>query len=134
MNSILLQTIGRLLTALLFIVSVVIFLRGHHLPGGGFIGGLMAGIGFLLYAIIYGFETLGHRWKLFFEWMMGAGLLCAFVSVFLFDEGKAPMTGRWIEWSGLKVGSPFLFDLGVYWVVLGISVIIIQQLTETTES
>jgi multisubunit Na+/H+ antiporter MnhB subunit len=56
-NSIILNAATRLLVALLLLFSVYMLLRGHNLPGGGFIGGLIGATGFVLYAIAQGAEA-----------------------------------------------------------------------------
>ena len=42
MNSIILTTAARLVTALMLLFSLYLLLRGHNEPGGGFVGGLVA--------------------------------------------------------------------------------------------
>ena len=71
-------------------------LRGHNDPGGGFIGGLLAGIGFALYAIAHGTEAA--RRALRFEpqaiAMVGLGIaLLAGLWAALF--GDPLFTGQW---------------------------------------
>ena len=56
-NSIILNAATRLLVALLLLFSVYMMLRGHNLPGGGFIGGLIGATGFVLYAMAHGPEA-----------------------------------------------------------------------------
>ena len=51
MQSLILTTTTRLLVALLLVFSVYALLRGHNLPGGGFIGGLIGATAFILYAL-----------------------------------------------------------------------------------
>ena len=48
MNSLVLSTVTRLLAPLLLVFSIFVLLRGHNEPGGGFIGGLLAAIAFIL--------------------------------------------------------------------------------------
>jgi hypothetical protein len=61
MNSIILKAATRLLVALLLLFSVYMLLRGHNLPGGGFIGGLIGATGFVLYAIAVGADATRAR-------------------------------------------------------------------------
>ena len=51
MRSVILTAGARLLVALLLVFSVFMLLRGHNVPGGGFIGGLIGAVGFVVYAI-----------------------------------------------------------------------------------
>lgn len=53
MDSIILRTAARYLMPLFLLFSVIILLRGHNAPGGGFIGGLLAAGAFVFYAIAY---------------------------------------------------------------------------------
>ena len=57
MQSLILTTTTRLLAALLIVFSVYALLRGHNLPGGGFIAGLIVAIALLMQAI-----ASGYRW------------------------------------------------------------------------
>ena len=59
MYSLILQIAARNLLPILVIYSILILLRGHNAPGGGFIGGLLAAAGFILYAIAFGVEATG---------------------------------------------------------------------------
>jgi multisubunit Na+/H+ antiporter MnhB subunit len=49
------------------------------------------------------------------------GLLLAFVSgFFALIHGQAFMSGQWFDIAGIKLGTPTLFDLGVYLAVFGV--------------
>ena len=62
MTSLILRTATRYLFVPLMIFSIYILLRGHHLPGGGFVGGLLAGAAFTLFALA--FDVASARKKL----------------------------------------------------------------------
>ena len=64
MKSLILSAATRLLVALMLLFSVYMLLRGHNDPGGGFIGGLIAGIGFALYAMAHGTEAARRALRL----------------------------------------------------------------------
>lgn len=132
MNSLILKTTTRLIMGLLLVFSVFLLVRGHNLPGGGFTGGLVAASAFALQALAAG--TRDARATLIFDprTIIGFGLLIslgsAFVSVF---DGKVFMTGLWsktvLPVVG-KMGTPFVFDIGVYFVVLGVVLLFIFSL------
>ena len=63
MNSLILNTATRFLVALMLVFSIYLLWRGHNEPGGGFVGGLIAAIGFALYAIAYGPAAVPSRWS-----------------------------------------------------------------------
>ena len=60
MNSIILRTATRFMLPLLILFSIVVLLRGHNQPGGGFVGGLLATSAFALYAMAFGVPAM-HR-------------------------------------------------------------------------
>ena len=56
MKSIILSATARFLLPILFMFSLFLLVRGHNLPGGGFVGGLVAAAAFVLYAIAHDVE------------------------------------------------------------------------------
>ncbi len=132
MNSVILTTVGRLVAALLLIFSFFLLLRGHNLPGGGFAGGLVAAGAFVLVMLSEGVPIARRLLGVDPAKLLGIGLLVAMASGFpgLFT-GKAFLTGMWDKtvWPVLgKVGTPLVFDTGVYIVVLGVVCMIVFSL------
>lgn len=126
MNSIILIAGARVLAVLLLVFSAFMMLRGHNAPGGGFIGGLIAATGFVVYAIACG--TADARKALRFDPanIAGAGLGIALLAgVMAMLWGDAFFTGQWLflgateDSKGLPLSSVLVFDIGVYLVVLG---------------
>lgn len=134
MTSLILSTATRYLLPLLLLFSVYVLLRGHDRPGGGFIGGLVAAAAFALYNLAYGAKRAQQMLHTHPRLLFSLGLLLAagsgLVSLAL---GRPYMTGLWSTLSlplfG-KVGSPLLFDIGVYLVVIGVTLTIIFALSE----
>lgn len=134
MNSLILATATRLLLPLMLIFSIFLLIRGHNEPGGGFVGGLVAAAAFTLYAAVYGVTQAQEALRIDPKRLIGIGLLVAIVSALLSLATGAPlMTGLWYK-DPLpvigKVGTPVMFDVGVYIVVLGIAVTIMFGLLE----
>jgi multicomponent Na+:H+ antiporter subunit B len=134
MYSLILATATRLLIPLMLIFSIFLLIRGHNEPGGGFVGGLVAGAAFTLYAAVYGVFQAQSALRFDPKQVVGFGLLVAVVSGLLaFIQGLPFMTGLWYK-EPLpvigKVGTPLLFDVGVYLVVLGIAATIVFTLFE----
>ncbi|GIW00757.1 Na+/H+ antiporter subunit B [Roseiflexus sp.] len=134
MHSLILATATRLLLPLMLIFSIFLLIRGHNEPGGGFVGGLVAGAGFTLYAAVYGVAQAQNTLRIDPKRLIGAGLLVAALSaLFSLFLGLPFMTGLWYK-EALpvigKVGTPLLFDVGVYLVVIGITVTIMFTLFE----
>ncbi len=113
----------RWLIVLLGIVSFFLLLRGHDEPGGGFSGGLLAASAVIIMTIAYGADA--GRKLLHFQPLsyIATGLILA-VLAGLFQWNSAFMSSLWIKlplgFATVKLGTPLLFDLGVYVVVLGV--------------
>ena len=129
MRTIIFRTIAPYLASLMVLFSIFVLLRGHNQPGGGFIGGLLAASAFLLLAIAYDVERSRRTLRIPPRFLMGGGLLVALGSgLWAVLSGGVFMTGLWWQdftipvMGGIKLGTPFLFDCGVFLVVLGITV------------
>jgi multicomponent Na+:H+ antiporter subunit B len=134
MNSVILSTATRYLLPLLLLLSVYLLLRGHNLPGGGFVGGLVAAAAFALYTIAHGVKAAKEVLRIDPRTFIGFGLLTALLSACLSLFAGLPfMTGLWTKDKVVilgKAGTPVLFDIGVYIVVLGVVLTIIFSLAE----
>ena len=134
MQSMILSTATRYLLPLMLLLSIFLLLRGHNDPGGGFVGGLVAGAALTLYAMAMGLRSARQILGVDPRTLIYIGLLVAAVSGLpaLF-AGLDFMTGLWSEQAlpviG-KIGTPLLFDVGVYLVVIGITLTIIFALME----
>jgi multicomponent Na+:H+ antiporter subunit B len=133
MRSLILQTATRLLVPLMLLFSIFLLLRGHNAPGGGFVGGLVAAAAVALYAIAEGVVAARQLLRLDPRSLIAAGLgVAALSSVLPLLGGKVFFTGLWLAASGNQpaVGTPLVFDVGVYLVVVGVTVTIIFSLAE----
>ena len=136
MTSLILRTTTRFLLPLLLLFSVFLMLRGHNEPGGGFSGGLVAASAFVLYALAFGTPEAIQALRVNPRSLTGAGLLVAVGSGSLaLLESRPLMTGLWWQvalpgFGKLDVGTPLVFDLGVYLVVVGVVLSIILPLAE----
>ncbi len=136
MKSIILTTASKLVHPLLLMFSVFLLLRGHHEPGGGFSGGLMAASAFVLHALAHDAQTARRALKFNPHTLIGAGLLLALVGGLVAIAGGEPfLTGQWASFAvpGLgewTLGTPLLFDVGVYLVVVGVTMLIILSMAE----
>ncbi len=135
MNSVILRTATQLLITVLLLLSVFLLLRGHDLPGGGFIGGLVAASALALYAIANGLAAASRLLRVRPQALIGVGLALGVGAGFLaLLAGEGYLTGQW--WIGsfagqeVKVSSPLVFDVGVYLVVLGVVLTMVFALEE----
>ena len=134
MYSLILTTATRYALPLLLIFSIFILLRGHSSPGGGFVGGLVAAATFAFYAFAYNVEAAQKALRANPIQLIGVGLLIAVSSaIYPLTLGLPFMTGVWGETDYPvigEIGTPFVFDIGVYLVVVGVVLLIIFSLKE----
>jgi multicomponent Na+:H+ antiporter subunit B len=136
-DSLILRTAARIIMPLQLAFSIVLLIRGHNEPGGGFIGGLVAACGIALHGIAFGIPAARRLLRVPPPMLIGTGLLIAALSGLpgLF-QGQPFLTGLWggsvptLLAGQLKFGTPLLFDVGVYLVVAGIAVHLIFTMAE----
>ncbi|MFT3974236.1 MAG: MnhB domain-containing protein [Amaricoccus sp.] len=124
MNSLILTTAARFLVPAILAFSVVVLLRGHNAPGGGFIGGLLAASAFALIAKARGTAAARRALRARPLSIAAVGLGAALASGLWGGLARGTfLRGMWPLYdatgSHLPLGSVPLFDLGVYLVVLG---------------
>ena len=134
MQSLILATAIRLLLPLMLLFSLILLLRGHNEPGGGFVGGLVVAAAFALYTLAHG-EREGRRLlRVDPLRLISVGLLIALVSGLLpLLVGKPFLTALWSTVPAPVIGhagTPLLFDAGVYLLVAGVALLIIFTLME----
>lgn len=117
---------SRLLFPALIVIALIVFYRGHNLPGGGFIGGLLAASAFILLGLGDSMEQARRALRVDPVTLMALGLLIALVSgLFGLAGGDPYMTGVWLPTfyvpllGAVHLGTPLLFDLGVFMTVIG---------------
>jgi multicomponent Na+:H+ antiporter subunit B len=114
--------------------SFFLLLRGHNEPGGGFVGGLIAASAFALFVIANGIDEAKKFINIDPILLIATGLLISLGSGLIsILWGEIFLKGLWLddEFPVIgKIGTPLLFDLGVYFLVLGIVTKIIFSLAE----
>ncbi|HZF75258.1 MAG TPA: MnhB domain-containing protein [Acetobacteraceae bacterium] len=122
--SLILRVSAPLLLWVPMVVSFYLLVRGHNAPGGGFVGGLVASAGLVFFAISRGQTAALRLMRLPPAAWCGAGLLVAAGSGLLawLDPSAGYLTHRW--WFldlpvKLPLNTAFVFDVGVYLVVIG---------------
>lgn len=135
MNSVILKTAANYLLPLLLLFSVFVLLRGHYLPGGGFIGGLIASIAFILHALGHDLKKTKYLLRMHPGFLIPVGLTIAIISGMtpIIFQDLPFLTGFWMSEPlpviGL-VGTALFFDVGVYLVVIGVTLTIILTIAE----
>jgi len=137
-HPILLASVSQSLLPLALLVSVYIFLRGHNLPGGGFIAGLVTATAFILQYMAHGSQWVSSRFDANYRKIIASGILIAFatgVGSWFFDR---PFLTSWFEYfkiplvGKVELASAIAFDLGVYITVVGATLMILASLGKLT--
>jgi multicomponent K+:H+ antiporter subunit A len=133
-HPIMLAMLMRPLLPLALTVAVYIFLRGHNLPGGGFIAGLIAAVALMLQYIASGIDYAAARLRIDYVRVLGLGLLIATATgLASLAFGKPFLTSAFgyvhppvIE--KFELASAMAFDLGVFLVVIASVMIALSEL------
>jgi multicomponent Na+:H+ antiporter subunit B len=135
-NDIILQACTKVVLFIIILFSIHMFFAGHYYPGGGFIAGLMTSGALVLLMVAYDMKTIKTILPIDYKILTAIGLLFAvgtsagslFFNVpFLthaFGDIELPILGE------ISLHTATLFDLGVYLVVIGVTMTIIQTIGE----
>lgn len=136
MKSILLRAAVSLIVPGQLFISILLLFRGHNEPGGGFIGGLVAACAVVIYGLAFGMEKARQKMPLSPHALIGWGLLLGLGGgLGSFFMGLPYMTSLWgisiptFIIGKLKLGTPVIFDTGVYLLVVGIVVTMVFALS-----
>lgn len=123
------------------VVSLYIFLRGHNLPGGGFIAGLITSMALVIQYIALGQDQAEQMLKAksgrLYEIWIGAGLMIAgLTGVAAWYWGRPFLTSAHIYVEPILLGKMHLasaaaFDVGVYVTVVGATMLMISVLGDS---
>ncbi len=140
MNSLVMSVGGRVVQPFMVLVAVSMLLRGHDLPGGGFVGGLILASAFTLEGLIIGPLAMRLRMRLSpLQYCGVGGVVAALSGVVSLLSGKSYLQGVWAELplgpaGTLKVGTPVLFDLGIFVLVVGMVTAVMLSLLEDEDA
>lgn len=135
-NDLILQTVTKITVFIIFAYSLTLFFAGHNSPGGGFVGGLITSAGIVLLLLAFDLKTVKNILPFDFIKVAALGLLFAagtgigsffFGVPFLthsFGHFDLPFFGE------TELATAVLFDIGVYLVVVGVTMTIIQTIGE----
>lgn len=136
MRNIILEKIARLFLRVMAVFAILLLLRGHNKPGGGFIAGIILATGFILYGMVYGSSAIERILIFNTRKWMGVGLLLVFVAAVIpVFMGLPPLTGLWYVdqlplMGELHLGTPLLFDTGIFIGVIGVILSIVITIME----
>lgn len=133
-----LAMISQSLLPLALLVSFYIFLRGHNMPGGGFIAGLITSVAIIQQYIAHGVDWVKPRIKVDYQTLIALGvLIAAMTGIGSWFFGRPFMT-TWFEYfdipliGKIELASALVFDLGVYLTVVGATLLILANLGKLT--
>lgn len=135
MKSVFLQLTSSYLGYILHALAIWFLLKGHNNPGGGFIAGLLVSSSFILNMLANGETAVKKSMKYNPVTLTSAGVLIALLTSLLpVFMGKTFMQGMWLPTyelpilGALHLGTPLLFDLGVFLAVIGFVISVIFDL------
>jgi multicomponent K+:H+ antiporter subunit A len=133
-----LAMISQSLLPLALLVSFYIFLRGHNMPGGGFIAGLITSVAIIQQYIAHGVDWVKPRIKVDYQTLIALGVLIATLTgIGSWFFGRPFMT-TWFDYfdipfiGEIELASALIFDLGVYLTVVGATLLILANLGKLT--
>ncbi|GAB3235856.1 Na+/H+ antiporter subunit A [Mycolicibacterium hippocampi] len=133
-RSLVLEVATRLIFPVMMVLSAYFFFAGHNTPGGGFAGGLMAGLALVLRYLAGGRYELGETLPLDAGKILGAGLtLAAGTATASLLFGAPALSSALIEidvpvLGTVKFVTALFFDLGVYLIVVGLVLDVLRSL------
>ncbi len=133
-HPLIMASLTRLLLPLALLTSAFIFLRGHNLPGGGFIAGLVTAVALITQYLANGVTWTHARLPVDFHPVIGWGLglaLATGLASWAFGHPFLTSTFGHVHWpvvGGFELASAMAFDLGVYLVVVGATLLILVHL------
>jgi len=135
-NDVIIQFTAKIVFFIIFFFSIHIFLAGHYTPGGGFVGGLLTSSAIVLLVLAFDINTVRHILPINYMYLTAIGLLLALATAaFPMFMGK-PFFTHYFNYFDLpllgkqSLHTAMLFDSGVYLVVVGVTMTIIQTIGE----
>ncbi|KAF6510640.1 Na(+)/H(+) antiporter subunit B [Geobacillus sp. FSL K6-0789] len=136
MNELILRTVTAVVTFMIILFGIQLFFAGHYYPGGGFIAGLVTAGAIILLLLAFDIKTVRSMISVSYRTLIGVGLLFALgtgLGGLVFDvpflthahgHVMLPLLGD------VSLHTAVLFDLGVYLVVVGVTMTIIETIGE----
>ncbi|NLE80380.1 MAG: Na+/H+ antiporter subunit A [Rhodococcus sp.] len=133
-RSLVLEVTTRFLFPVIMVLSVYFFFSGHNAPGGGFAGGLTAGLALVLRYLAGGRYELGETVPIDAGKILGLGLtFAAGTALFSLFLGAPALSSAVLEMTvpllgDIKLVTSLFFDLGVYLIVVGLVLDVLRSL------
>ena len=131
-----LKVASRAMLPFALMIGVYIYLRGHNLPGGGFVAGLVFAFAWIIQYLASGYAWIHHRKRLDGHAILGAGVLMASATgAGSWLAGRPFLTSNYTyvtlpPLEPIELATASLFDLGVFLCVLGAVMLILDGLAK----
>ncbi|MDP2296548.1 MAG: monovalent cation/H+ antiporter subunit A [Pseudolabrys sp.] len=138
-HPLLLTVVTRILLPLSLMVGVYILLRGHNLPGGGFIAGLIVAIAFIMQYMASGYVWAHERARFDAHVMIGGGVAIAGLTglaSLLFDRPFLTSSFGYFDMSifgEVELASAMAFDVGVFFTVVGTCILSLATISRVEQ-
>ena len=143
MRTVILRTASKLLVPLSLVFAMFVYFKGHQTPGGGFVAGLVAAVALIVHRMSEGGDSLRKMLPYPERAFIAVGLLLAMITglgptffglpLFTSAHGYLPLpagAGQNVEFEWASV---MVFDFGVFLVVTGVVVGMIDALSKELE-
>ncbi|PQV42590.1 monovalent cation/H+ antiporter subunit B [Methanohalophilus euhalobius] len=125
MTTLITKTITKICIPLVILFSISLLLAGHNNPGGGFIGGVMFASVISLTYVVFGLKYIKSFFNPSWDKWFGFGLLLSSLTAFgaiVYGYNFFRSSIKFVEiplYGEIELASATLFDIGVYFVVIG---------------
>ncbi len=133
-QSIILQVMARLIFHIILLFSIYLLFSGHNAPGGGFAGGLVAGLALVTRYLAGGRRELNAAAPVDAGLLLGGGLLLSVgTGAAAMIAGGEMLQSALVDWHVPVIGhihfaTSTFFDIGVYLIVVGLVLEILRSL------
>ena len=134
LNNVIMRTMTQMVFFIIFLFSIHIFLAGHFAPGGGFVGGLLMSCAIVLLLITFDLKTVQTLLPINYMTLTAIGLALALLTACISAFAGEAFFTHYVDYFTLpllgktELHTAMLFDTGVYLVVVGVTMIIIQSI------
>jgi multicomponent K+:H+ antiporter subunit A len=134
-HPLMLVVVTRALLPLALTVGIFILLRGHNMPGGGFVAGLVIGVALIMQYMASGYAWADRQMKIDYHELIGLGVLAAGITGIGAWYGDLPFLTSGYDYFHLPIvgeielATAMAFDLGVFLTVVGVVMLILANLS-----
>lgn len=135
-TDVILHTATKVILFIVLTFSIYVLFSGHHNPGGGFVGGLVTACAIVLLHLAFDAATVREMLPVDYKLLGAAGILIAVLTgcgALVFGYPFLTQTMLHVQlplFGEIELASAVLFDIGVYFAVVGTSMTVITSISE----